>query len=228
MSRIKWTESMDLRVREMATAGKSASEIAAALYIKKEQVYSRLAYLKQKGYVIGGLDGRTMPKMGDDKKKGKLNDMEKAMAETIRELTEERDNIAERLAVYEHDYGDLLKKNENCLSQIAELSQTVEQMRGEVADTQEALSRTEIQLDEARREAAAHLAKVGEQIKTISDLEARVFGAESDQLAKYLEIGKLKDRLDGRDAEIEELTRRLELAAEKAGQLLTQVLMMGE
>ena len=88
MSRIKWTESMDRRACEMATAGKSASEIAAALYIKKEQVYSRLAYLKQKGHVIGGLNGGTMPRMGEDTPRsteeavaptGELNDLESAM-----------------------------------------------------------------------------------------------------------------------------------------------------
>ena len=242
MNRVKWTQEMDRRACDMAAAGKSAAEIAAALFVKKEQVYSRLAYLKQKGHVIGGADGKGMPRMAqpspshDAQKTGKesateagqLGDLEAAMAETICELTAERDGLAERLAVYEKDYAALLEKNEACLSQIAEGVQEVERLRGEIKDSGEALTRTEEQLDAAMAEAAAHLAKVAEQVKTISSLEARVSGLENDLLAKDLELGKLRDKLDERDGEIDELSGRLERAADKAGQLLTQCLMMGD
>ena len=160
--------------------------------------------------------------------KGEMNDLEAAMAETIRELTAEKSNLLEKLAVYEKDYAGLLEKNEKCLGRIAEQEQTIKQLRSEVDDTREALARTEEQLDEVRTEAAVHLAKVSEQIKTISGLESRVFHAESDLLGKDLEIGKLKDHVDARNVQIEELTDRLERAAEKAGQLLTQCLMLGD
>lgn len=237
MSRIKWTESMDLRVREMATAGKSASEIAAVLYIKKEQVYSRLAYLKQKGYVIGGLDGRTMPRMEKDAPApmeniagpaGQLNDLEAAMAETIRELTSERDNLAERLAVYEHDYGDAVEEIERMRALLAEKAEEAERLSEAVEDREAEVARVEIQLDEARREAAAHLAKVGEQIKVISSMEKRVSELEGELEGANEDVITMQETIALRNEDIDELTERLERAARRAGELLTQCLMMGE
>lgn len=225
MSKFHWTPELEAELLRLKGEKKSNAEIAYALGISISQVKNRLIYIKQREQRQALTPAHQ--RLSEDEGTGELGELESVMAETIRELTAERDNLAEWLAVRDHDYGELLAKNENCLSKIAEQAQTIEQLQHELTDTQEALSRTEIQLDEARRETAAHLAKVGEQIKVISSLEARVFVAESDQLAKDLEISKLKDRLDDRDAEIEELTGRLERAASRAGELLTQVLMMG-
>lgn len=224
MSNFVWTPEIDAELLRLKGEKKTAKEIAYALGTNEKSVGNRLYWLKKKTESPSAVASNE----GTAVKSGELSELESVMAETIKELTAERDNIAERLAVAEQDYGDLLQKNEKCLEQVAELTAMLDAAAAGQETLQEALARTEIQLDEARREAAAHLSKVSEQIKTISDLEARVFGAESDQLAKDLEIGKLKDRLDDRDAEIEELTSRLERAAEKAGHLLTQCLMMGE
>ena len=101
------------------------------------------------------------------------------------------------------------------------LSEAVEDREAEVA-------RVEVQLDEARREAAAHLGKVTEQIKTISDLEARVRALESELEGANEDIITFKETIALRNEDIDDLTGRLERAAEKAGQLLTQVLMMGD
>ena len=226
MSKCRWTPGLEAALLRLKGEKKSNAEIAYEMGISISQVKNRLIYIKQREQ----RQALTPPTNGvsEDEATGELGELESVMAETIRELTAERDNLAERLAVYEHDYGDLLQKNENCLSKIAELSQMVEQMRGEVADTQEALSCTEIQLDEARREAAAHLAKVGEQIKVISGLEKRVSELEGELEGANEDVITMQETIALRNADIDDLTERLERAAEKAGQLLTQVLMMGE
>jgi chromosome segregation ATPase len=222
MSGVRWTPELEAELLRLKSEKKSNAEIAYAMGLNISQVKNRLVYIKtRKPSPLSSLPE-------GEAEVSKLNDLEAAMAETIEELTSEKAALVETLQTYEKDYGELLAKNENCLSKIAEQAQTIEQLQHELNDMKEALAHTEEQLDEERRESASHLDKVREQIKTISDLEARAFGAESDQLAKDLEIGKLKDRLDDRDAEIEDLTSRLERAAEKAGQLLTQCLMMGE
>lgn len=221
---VKYTKEIDEQILTMRGEGKTAAEIAKVLGTTEQSIYSRCSYLRKFGREIA----KRAPAFTEEKKMGEMNDLEVAMAETISELTAERDGLVDKLAIYEKDYGDLLQKNENCLSKIAEQAQTIEQMRRELEDTKEELARAEEQLDEERGAAETHLDKVREQVKTISSLESRVFGAESDLLAKDLEINKLKDLLNNRDGEIEELTNRLERAAEKAGQLLTQCLMLGD
>lgn len=223
MDRIKWTPELEEQLLSLKAQKKTNAEIAYALGTSISVVKNRLIYIKT----------RSKPKekgssTTQQPQKGELNDLEQVLSETVRELTAERDRLADALRVYEKDYAELLQKNEACISQVAESMTQCEQLRGELKDMQEALARTEEQLDEERAAALAHLDKVTEQVKTISALESRVFNAESDLLGKDMEIGKLKDKLDGRDAEIDELTGRLERAAGKAGELLTQCLLMGE
>lgn len=192
MSRFTWTPELDAELLRLKGEKKTAKEIAYALGTNEKCVGNRLWYLKKKE------DASTVPASGEGKV-GELGDLEAAMAETITELTAERDALADKLAVCEKDYRELLQKNENGLSRIAELLQTVEQLRSELEDTNEALARTEEQLDEERHTAEAQLGKVVEQIKTISKLEARVASLERE-----LEGGERRDcylQGDGRATE---------------------------
>lgn len=229
MSRIKWTESMDRRAREMATAGKSASEIAAALYIKKEQVYSRLAYLKQKGYIIGGLDGRTMPRMEKDAPApteniagpaGQLNDLEAAMAETIEELTSEKAALVDEIAGLKILLAEEQEKS-RCLAERygqerAAVTIDLENLRRETDEVRNLLAQTEKQYDNACVEAKAQLAKVKDQADIISRLEGQV-----KDLTERLERmdSATKMNAERNKTQIEDLNWRLERAAKEAGRL---------
>jgi DNA-binding CsgD family transcriptional regulator/uncharacterized coiled-coil protein SlyX len=226
MSKFHWTPELEAELLRLKGEKKSNAEIAYALGISISQVKNRLIYIKQREQ----RQALTPPTNGvsEDEATGELGELESVMAETIRELTAERDNLAEWLEVSDHDYGELLAKNENCLSKIAEQAQTIEQLQHELTDTQEALSRTEIQLDEARRETAAHLAKVGEQIKVISSLEKRVSELEGELEGANEDVITMQETIALRNEDIDELTERLDRAARRAGELLTQVLMMGE
>lgn len=226
MSKFHWTPELETELLRLKGEKKSNAEIAYALGISISQVKNRLIYIKQREQ----RQALTPPTNGvsEDEATGELGELESVMAETIRELTEERDNLAERLAVYEHIREIADGEIERMKASLAEKADEVEQMRGEVADMQEALSRTEIQLDEARRETAAHLAKVGEQIKVISSLEKRVSELEGELEGANEDVITMQETIALRNEDIDELTERLERAAEKAGQLLTQVLMMGE
>lgn len=224
MSNFVWTPEIDAELLRLKGEKKTAKEIAYALGTNEKSVGNRLYWLKKKTESPSAVASNE----GTAVKSGELSELELVMAETIRELTAERDNIAERLAVYEKDYGGLLQKNEKCLEQIAEDQQQIEQLRQELKDTQIALARTEEQLDEAHAEAAAHLSKVSEQIKMISSLEKRVSELERELEGANEDIITMQDTIALRNEDVDELTGRLERAAEKAGQLLTQVLMMGE
>lgn len=227
MSRIKWTESMDRRIREMSTEGKTASEIAEELAVEKEKVYSRLAYLRQKGYVIGGADGKTMPSRGDDASAGKLNDLEKVMADTVRELTEERDTLAERLAIAERDFDDIVEKNANCLGQIAEQAETIEKLQRELEGEREALTKANKSEDELARTLQKALKEIDNQAqrerdteKKIAALEARVKDLQ-DNLAEMMKIEESDKKRIG------DMAERLDRAARCAGHMFEQMLVKG-
>lgn len=235
MSRIKWTDSMDRHAREMATAGKSVSEIAAALYIKKEQVYSRLAYLKQKGYVIGGLDGRTMPRMEKGASApteniadpaGKLNDLEAAMAETIEELTGEKAALVDEIAGLKILLNEEQEKN-RCLAEKygqerAAVTIELENLRRETDEARSLLEQTEKQYDNACVEAKVQLAKVKDQADIISRLEGQV-----KDLTERLErmCSAAQTDAERNKGQIQDLNWRLERAAKEAGRLYELILL---
>ena len=106
---MKYTKEIDEQILTMRGQGKTATEIAQALGTTEQSVYSRCSYLRKSGREIA----KRAPVLADEKKTGEMNDLEVAMAETISELTDEKSNLLEKLAVYEKDYAGLLEKMRN-------------------------------------------------------------------------------------------------------------------
>lgn len=226
MSRFQWTPELEAELLRLKGEKKSNAEIAYAMGLNISQVKNRLIYIKTRK--SSPPPQVVAPISEGEAQKSELNDLEAALAETITELTAERDALEDKLDGYEKDYGELLQKNEKCLEQIAELKAMLDAAVAGQETLQEALGITEIQLDEARREAEEHLSKVGEQIKTISKLDKRVSVLERELEGANEDIVTLQGTIALRNKDIDDLTGRLVRAAEKAGQLLTQCLMTGD
>lgn len=156
----EWTDEKVERLKELVRAGRSRTELAAVFGCNSKCIDNKLTSLRKKDPTLPGGhrkkgNAEAEPSTAPEKE-GELNELEQTLAEVVTELQGENDKL-------KGDFQALYEKCEeqnqtiNTLREELQIANTkVRELQSELANTLNAMSTTETQLDEERqaREAA--------------------------------------------------------------------------
>lgn len=177
-----WTPEEDAKMAQLKAEGKSAKEISEIIGRSFSAVNTRWSYLQR-------AKGEPTNPKAPKKQEGELNDLEKVMAEQIKELTERKEQLETEIK----DLCDSLEKacaeNHDLLEKICKLEDQLVQMDAEATDVKAALAQTEEQRDEAMQD--------------LREVEKRIEKEDHEQIIHF------KNLLCRRDAKIDTLQHEL-------------------
>lgn len=220
MSRFQWTPELEAELLRLKSEKKSNAEIAYAMGLNISQVKNRLVYIKtRKPSPLSSLPE-------GEAEVSKLNDLEAAMAETIKELTGEKAALVDEIAGLKILLAEEQEKN-RCLAERygqerAAVTIDLENLRRETDEARSLLEQTEKQYDNARVEAKVQLEKVKDQADIISRLEGQVKDL-TERLERMCSVAKTD--AERNKGQIKDLNWRLERAAKEAGRLYELLLL---